>query len=77
MRAEWWSRPLLWVELFAVSNVAFLAVDIYVAHSMNQFRQPADQHRDEDDVIDPEDDLECGQGPQRNPPFGICQPIKH
>ena len=32
-----WLDPLALVELFALANIAFLAVDIYVAHSMNQF----------------------------------------
>jgi hypothetical protein len=35
--ARWWTRPLSWVELFAAGNLAFLALDIYVAHSMNDF----------------------------------------
>ena len=30
------------VELFALSNLAFLALDIYVAHSMNAFRHAAE-----------------------------------
>ncbi len=29
--------PLALAELFAISNLAFLAVDIYLAHSMNAF----------------------------------------
>lgn len=36
-RARWWAEPLLWVELFALSNVAFLAVDIFIAHASNGF----------------------------------------
>jgi hypothetical protein len=35
--AKWWARPVVWAELFAISNLAFLAVDIYVAHSANNF----------------------------------------
>ncbi len=35
-------RPRAWVELFAVGNLAFLAVDIFVAHSFNGFRHPAE-----------------------------------
>jgi hypothetical protein len=31
-----------WVELFVLVNIAFLAVDIYLAHSVNQFREPAE-----------------------------------
>jgi len=38
----WFLRPRVWVELFAVANLAFLAVDIYVAHSFNGFRHPAE-----------------------------------
>jgi hypothetical protein len=34
--------PLLWAELFAVSNLAFLAVDIFVAHSVNRFANPVE-----------------------------------
>lgn len=34
-------RPLL-LEAFATMNLAFLAADIYVAHSMNAFRHPAE-----------------------------------
>src|SRR5262249_47377003 len=39
---RWWAHPLPWVELFILSNVAFLAVDIYVAHSVNAFAHPAE-----------------------------------
>jgi hypothetical protein len=39
---RWWARPLWWVELFALSNVAFLAVDVYLAHSINAFAQRAE-----------------------------------
>ena len=31
-----------WAELFAFSNLAFLALDIYIAHSMNAFRNPVE-----------------------------------
>ena len=34
--------PHLIVELFALTNLGFLALDIYVAHSMNSFRHPAE-----------------------------------
>jgi len=42
--ARWgrWSHPLPWVELFALSNIAFLAVDIFLAHSVNAFHEPAE-----------------------------------
>ena len=36
-RARWWAEPSLWVELFALSNLAFLAVDIFIAHASNGF----------------------------------------
>ena len=31
---------MLWVEIFALLNLAFLAIDIYIAHSVNAFRRP-------------------------------------
>ncbi len=39
---RWAHDPELWVELFAASNIAILAVDIYIAHSTNQFRKSAE-----------------------------------
>ena len=39
---RWWMRPQLWVELFAIANVGFLTFDIYLAHSVNQFRNRAE-----------------------------------
>jgi hypothetical protein len=39
---RWWASPLLWVEVFAISNLGFLTLDIYLAHSVNQFRNPAE-----------------------------------
>jgi hypothetical protein len=38
----WYARPILWVELFALSNLAFLAVDIAIAHAVNAFANPAE-----------------------------------
>ncbi|MES1258733.1 MAG: hypothetical protein ABUS51_09890 [Acidobacteriota bacterium] len=38
----WRRDPVLWVEAFAVANIAFLALDIYLAHSVNAFRQRAE-----------------------------------
>ena len=32
----------LWVELFVLINLAFLALDIYLAHSTNEFHRPAE-----------------------------------
>ena len=39
---RWASDYVLWVEAFALGNLAFLAVDIYVAHSENGFLRPAE-----------------------------------
>ena len=35
---QWWNQPQLWLEAFAILNVGFLTFDIYLAHSVNQFR---------------------------------------
>jgi hypothetical protein len=40
--SEWWADPLSWVEMFALANVAFLAVDIALAHAVNAFANPAE-----------------------------------
>jgi hypothetical protein len=39
---RWWMRPQIWVEAFATLNVGFLTFDIYLAHSVNQFRNQAE-----------------------------------
>lgn len=39
---KWWGDPLAWVELFALSNIAFLAADIGLAHAVNAFAHPAE-----------------------------------
>jgi len=39
---RWWYQPELWVEAFAILNVGFLTFDIYLAHSVNQFRNRAE-----------------------------------
>ena len=39
---RWWGRPQIWVEVFAILNVGFLTFDIYLAHSVNQFRNQAE-----------------------------------
>jgi len=39
---RWWMRPQLWVELFAIGNIGFLTFDIFLAHSVNQFRNQAE-----------------------------------
>ena len=39
----WWLHDSqLWVELFVTANLAILALDIYVAHSVNQFEKRAE-----------------------------------
>ena len=38
----WWTQPELWVEAFTIVNLGFLTFDIYLAHSVNQFRNPAE-----------------------------------
>jgi hypothetical protein len=39
---RWWTQPQLWLELFVILNISFLAFDIYLAHSTNQFRNQAE-----------------------------------
>lgn len=39
---RWWNEPQLWVEAFAILNIGFLTFDIYLAHSVNQFRNAAE-----------------------------------
>lgn len=39
---RWWARPQIWVEVFAILNIGFLTFDIYLAHSVNQFRSQAE-----------------------------------
>jgi hypothetical protein len=39
---RWWVRPQIWVEVFAIMNLGFLTLDIYLAHSVNQFRNKAE-----------------------------------
>ncbi len=35
---RWWDDPQLWIEAFAITNIGFLTFDIYMAHSVNAFR---------------------------------------
>ena len=35
----WWMEPWFLVEAFALSNLGFMTVDIYMAHSANDFRR--------------------------------------
>ena len=38
----WWLQPWFLVEAFAILNLGFLTFDIYLAHSVNDFRRPAE-----------------------------------
>jgi hypothetical protein len=38
----WFLRPQIWIEAFAILNLGFLTFDIYLAHSVNQFRNQAE-----------------------------------
>lgn len=37
-----WGRPQIWIEGFTIANLGFLTFDIYLAHSVNQFRHRAE-----------------------------------
>ena len=39
-RMRWARDAQLWVELFVTANLLILAADIYIAHSVNNFRKP-------------------------------------
>jgi hypothetical protein len=41
-RLRWAHDPQLWIEVFVTLNLLILAADIYIAHSVNQFRKPAE-----------------------------------
>jgi hypothetical protein len=41
-RIRWAHDPQLWVELFVTANLAILAADIYIAHSVNHFQKAAE-----------------------------------
>ena len=41
-RLRWAHDPQLWVELFVTANLAILAADIYIAHSVNHFQKDAE-----------------------------------
>ena len=38
----WWNQPEVWVEVFAILNLGFLTFDIFLAHSVNHFRNRAE-----------------------------------
>jgi hypothetical protein len=37
-----WAKPWLWLELFTILNLGFLTFDIFLAHSVNDFRRHAE-----------------------------------
>jgi hypothetical protein len=39
---KWYGDPSLWLEAFVIVNLGFLSLDIYLAHSINQFRHAAE-----------------------------------
>jgi hypothetical protein len=41
-RFSWIHDPRLWVELFVTVNLAILAADIFIAHSVNHFQKAAE-----------------------------------
>jgi hypothetical protein len=41
-RLRWAHDPQLWVEVFVTVNLAFLAADIFIAHSVNHFQKAAE-----------------------------------
>jgi hypothetical protein len=40
--SKWYRDPKLWLELFVLVNLAFLSLDIWLAHSVNEFRHEAE-----------------------------------
>ena len=41
-RNRWARDPQLWIEMFVAVNLAILAADIYIAHSVNHFQKAAE-----------------------------------
>lgn len=41
-KTRWFQDHRLWLEGFALANLAFLSLDIYLAHSVNHFRHAAE-----------------------------------
>ncbi len=39
---SWWKQPWVLVEAFTILNLGFLAFDIFLAHSVNDFRRRAE-----------------------------------
>ena len=42
IKKAWLLHPAFWIEVFVLFNLAFLALDIYIAHSINQFGHAAE-----------------------------------
>lgn len=40
--SKWYRDPSVWLEAFVIVNLGFLALDIYLAHSMNKFHHEAE-----------------------------------
>jgi hypothetical protein len=40
--SRWWLDHVRWIDAFVLVNLSFLALDIYLAHSVNVFRVPAE-----------------------------------
>jgi hypothetical protein len=38
----WWAEPWFLVEAFALVNLGFMTIDIFMAHSVNDFRRSAE-----------------------------------
>src|SRR5262245_42619739 len=41
-KSKWWLDHRLWLEAFVLVNLAFLSLDIYLAHSINRFEHWAE-----------------------------------
>lgn len=39
---RWSLQPQIWIEVFVILNIGFLTFDIFLAHSVNQFRNHAE-----------------------------------
>jgi hypothetical protein len=39
---KWYADQRMWLEAFVLVNLAFLSLDIYLAHSVNEFRRAAE-----------------------------------
>src|SRR5262252_1843463 len=39
---KWYRNPSVWLEAFVIVNLGFLSLDIYLAHSINQFHHNAE-----------------------------------